>query len=80
MPSISTELQLKPSNYMSRVPEISSFLPPSDAMRYHWIEHFERSGEVSQEGWMRRYEPKDSVPSISYKLELSPIAFLLIAS
>jgi len=42
-------------------------LAPSVATRYHWMEHIESSGALSEQGWICKYEPSVSAPSNSYK-------------
>lgn len=59
---------MQSAKLLEDVPEISSLLAPSGDTRYHWIEHFESSGALPEQGWICKYEPNVSVPSNSYKL------------
>lgn len=65
---------------MKQVPEMISFWLPSSDTRYHWIEHFESDGAVSERGRIRRCEPRASEPSKTYKQDLFSSALLFIAS
>ena len=68
------------SCYMNWIPEITSFWLSSDDTRYHWTEHLERGGELSERGLSCRDEPRVSEPSRTYGADLFCSALLLFAS
>lgn len=62
---------------MAYIPEIISFLLHSNDTRYHWIEHFVSGGAISEQGRIRRFEPKVTEPSKAYTEHLFSSAILL---
>jgi hypothetical protein len=68
------------SCYINWIPEITSFWLSSDDTRYHWTEHLERGGELSERGLSCRDEPRVSEPSRTYGADLFCSALLLFAS
>lgn len=57
-----------------------SLLPPSDVKRYHWTEHSESCGALSEHGRICKNEPKAATPSNSNKLDALSSPLLLIAN
>lgn len=81
LPKVDKKLFIKLiAKLLEDIPEISSFLVPSGDTRYHWIEHFEISGELLEHGWSCKYEPNVSVPSNSYWWGTFSSPFFALAS